>query len=150
MKIERTYSVRSGTLQPHQPSGSMTISSLIAVDPADTKSASNARIHRINRLAHWLDSSIRLPIGGRTVGWDSIIGLLPGVGDLITGSLSLWIINEARRLGVRRTVLARMLVNTGIDVCLGSIPLLGDVFDATYKANTRNLKLLRRSIERIA
>ena len=148
MKIERTYSVRSGTLQPHQPSGSLTISSRIAADPHPlAESAVQPRLQRINRLTRWLDSSIRLPIGGVTVGWDSIIGLIPGVGDLITGSLSLWIINEARHLGVGRMVLARMLANAGIDMCLGSIPVIGDLFDATYKANTRNLKLLRRSIE---
>lgn len=106
------------------------------------------RLQRIDRLTEWLDSSISVPGIGVKLGWDTIIGLLPGVGDLATTVMSAWIINEARRLGVSKFTLARMIANTGTDALIGSVPLVGDVFDAAFKANVKNLKLLRRSLQK--
>ena len=104
------------------------------------------RLQRIDRLTEWLDASIPVPGLGMTIGWDTIIGLLPGVGDLATTAMSAWIINEARHLGVSKFTLARMMANTGADALIGSVPLVGDLFDAAFKANVKNLKLLRKSL----
>lgn len=106
------------------------------------------RLQRINRLTEWLDTSLTVPGVGIRVGWDTIIGLLPGVGDLATTAMSAWIINEARQLGVSKFTLARMITNTSADALIGSVPLVGDLFDVAFKANVKNLKLLQTSLKK--
>lgn len=96
---------------------------------------------RLNRLAWWLDGSIRLP-GGLRIGLDGIIGLIPGIGDAITAALSSYIIAEAARMNVPPSVLARMGMNVLLDLAIGSIPVVGDLFDFVFKANNRNVRLL--------
>jgi hypothetical protein len=86
---------------------------------------------------------VELP-GGRRVGLEPILGIIPGVGDLVTGAAGFWLIAEATRFGVPRVVLVRMLVNTLIDLAVGAIPFLGDAFDFVFKSNARNLALFRR------
>ena len=97
------------------------------------------------RLARLLDSSIRLP-GGYRIGIDGLLGLAPGVGDALGAALSLYIIARAHQLGAPGRVLARMLLNVGADALIGTVPLLGDWFDFAFKANQRNLSLLRRHL----
>lgn len=104
---------------------------------------SNQQLRQRHGLAWLLDSSIPLP-GGYRIGLDGIIGLIPGIGDAIGGGLSSWILYQAYKQEVPRTVLARMLINILIDGALGAIPILGDIFDFYWKANLRNLKLLER------
>ncbi len=87
--------------------------------------------------------SIPLP-GGYRIGLDPIIGLVPGLGDAIGALLSAFIINEARALGAPRSILLRMLGNVALETVIGAIPFAGDIFDAVFKANTRNLSLLAR------
>lgn len=99
------------------------------------------RLERLRRLAVLMDSSIRLP-GGVTIGVDPIIGLVPVVGDLASTAVSLYIVYEAQRLGTPKRILARMLGNVAVDLLVGEIPVLGDVFDFVFKANVRNLRLL--------
>ncbi len=99
------------------------------------------RLRRIARAARLMDTAIRLP-GGFRLGADSIVGLIPGVGDTAAAVVSLWIVNEARKLGLPSHKLAKMLGNVGLDYVLGSVPVVGDVFDAFYKANRRNLNLV--------
>jgi len=94
-------------------------------------------------LAWLLDNSIPLP-GGWRIGLDPIIGLVPGLGDAIGALLSAFIISEARSLGAPRSILLRMIGNVAIDTVLGAIPFAGDIFDAAFKANSRNLALLAR------
>lgn len=101
----------------------------------------NARLQRIRSLAWLLDNSIPLP-GGMRIGLDPIIGLIPGLGDAVSAVLSAYIINEARILGAPASVLLRMSGNVLIDSVIGAIPFAGDLFDAAYKANARNLALL--------
>jgi len=108
------------------------------------------RVERLRRLGELLDNSIPVPGTGFRFGIDTIIGLVPGVGDLIGGALSAYIILESARLGVPRTLLARMGYNVLVDVAVGTIPVLGDLFDAGYKANLRNLALLRGHVEQPA
>jgi Domain of unknown function (DUF4112) len=101
------------------------------------------RMRRLRQLAWLLDNSIPLP-GGFRIGLDAIVGLVPGVGDAISALVSAYIINEARSLGAPRSVLMRMMANVAIDTIVGAIPFAGDLFDAGFKANTRNLALLAR------
>jgi hypothetical protein len=101
------------------------------------------RLERLRRLAWLLDNSIPLP-GGFRIGLDAVIGLVPGIGDAIGALLSVFILNEARMLGAPRSVLLRMSGNILIETIVGAIPLAGDLFDAGFKANARNIALLER------
>lgn len=96
---------------------------------------------RIKRLAWFLDSSIRLP-GGFRIGAESIIGLIPGVGDVIGALASSYIIVEAAKLGVTKGTLVKMIKNVLLEAIVGTIPIMGDIFDMAFKANMRNYKLL--------
>jgi hypothetical protein len=97
-------------------------------------------------LAKLLDNSISIPGTPWKIGFDPIVGLIPGIGDLIGAVLSGYIILEAVRADVPAFTLARMLVNVGIDTLLGAVPALGDVFDAAWKSNTMNVALLERHV----
>jgi hypothetical protein len=101
------------------------------------------RMQRLRGLAWLLDNSIPLP-GGYRLGVDALIGLVPGVGDAAGALISAYIINEARALGASRSILLRMMGNVMIETIIGSIPFAGDLFDAAFKANSRNLALLAR------
>jgi hypothetical protein len=104
------------------------------------------RAARVRALARMLDSAIRIPGTGVTFGLDPILGLFPGVGDLAGAVFSGYIVLTAARMGVPRSVLARMLLNLGTDTLVGSIPVLGDLFDVGFRANIRNSELLDRHI----
>jgi len=106
------------------------------------------RVGRLRRLSYLLDNSIPIPGTAFRIGLDSIIGLIPGVGDLVGGAFSLYIILESAKLGAPRSLLARMGWNVAVDVLVGTVPLLGDLFDAGWKANVRNLALLERQVHR--
>ncbi len=101
-----------------------------------------ARVRRLRALARTLDLAFEIPGTGRRFGLDSVIGLIPGVGDAATAALSGYIVYEAWRLGASRATLGKMLGNIGLDFAAGSIPVLGDLFDFAFKANVRNLRLL--------
>jgi hypothetical protein len=72
-----------------------------------------------------------------------MVGILPGIGDLISTALSSYIVWEARRLGLPRWKIARMIANVGLDATIGAVPLVGDLFDVAFKANRRNLKIIK-------
>jgi hypothetical protein len=100
-------------------------------------------------LAWLLDNSIPVPgTGGRRLGIDALIGLVPVAGDLVSAGLGLFVVWRGSRLGLPRIVVARMLANSAIDLVVGAIPFAGDAFDLWFKANTRNLGLMRRYLER--
>ena len=102
----------------------------------------------VQTIAWLLDNSIPVPgTGGRRFGIDAVIGFVPVVGDLISGGIGLFVVWRGSRLGLPRVVVARMLANTAIDMAIGAIPVLGDAFDLWFKANTRNLGLMRRHLE---
>jgi hypothetical protein len=102
----------------------------------------NETLSRLRRLAWLLDSSIPIPGTRWSIGLEALLGLVPLVGDLAGILLSSTILIEAARLGASRSVLARMAVNVAFEGVLGAIPLAGDVFDAAWKANQRNVRLL--------
>ncbi|HVL19028.1 MAG TPA: DUF4112 domain-containing protein [Gemmatimonadales bacterium] len=114
----------------------------------DTIELDPARVERLRRLAVLLDDSIPIPGTRFRIGVESIIGLIPGAGDLAGGAFSLYILLQAARMGVPRPLLVRMGTNLVIDVVVGAVPVLGDLFDAGFKANLRNLALLERHADR--
>lgn len=98
---------------------------------------------RLEVLGWVLDDALRIPGTDRRVGVDPILGLLPGAGDYAGSVLSAWVVLEAAVLGAPASVLLRMLGNVGLELVVGVVPLLGDLFDFGWKANRRNLALLR-------
>lgn len=106
------------------------------------------RIARLDKLATVLDIAFRIPFTKFRFGVDSLIGFAPGLGDLITTGLSLWIVHEAYQLGAPRPVLMRMLGNVAVDGLIGVVPVAGDVFDVLWRANRRNVRILREHFER--
>lgn len=107
-----------------------------------------ARWQRIRRLSNLLDSKFRLPGTTYRFGLDSLLGLIPGIGDTAGLLLSSYILYEAKNLGAPASLLVRMAANIGIDALVGTIPLLGDLFDVVWKANNKNLALLHEHFER--
>lgn len=99
----------------------------------------------LERLSHLLDRVIRLP-GNFRIGLDGLIGLIPGIGDAAGALLGFYIVSRASALGLPKTVLVRMMLNVGVDTVVGAVPLLGDLFDFAFKANTRNIDLMRRAL----
>ena len=111
----------------------------------DLKTAGPSRedsLARITLLAKLLDNAFVIPGLNRRVGLDSVIGLVPGVGDAISAALASYIIWEARQLGLPRWKIARMIGNVAVDTALGAVPLAGDVFDIFFKANERNMRII--------
>ncbi|MGH7534411.1 MAG: DUF4112 domain-containing protein [Gemmatimonadales bacterium] len=108
------------------------------------------RVEQLRRLGYLLDNSIPIPGTRFRIGLDALMGLVPGVGDLVGGAFAVYLIMQSARLGVPRPLLARMGWNFLVDLVVGAVPLLGDLFDAGWKANTRNLALLERHYERPA
>lgn len=103
---------------------------------------------RLKFLAWLLDSSIPIPGTPYSAGLDAIVGLFPFIGDLIGVVASSYILAEANRLGVGRAILARMALNVAVDGVIGIVPFFGDLFDAAWKANIRNVRLLDAWAER--
>ena len=114
--------------------------------PPETPAEREAR-ERLRFIAWLLDSSIPVPGTRFTIGIDALIGLIPLLGDLIGVLASSYILAEAHRLGVRRAVLLRMAFNVAVEGVVGIVPFLGDVFDAAWKANIRNVRLLEAWLE---
>jgi hypothetical protein len=99
---------------------------------------------RLVTVASWLDSRFRVPGLGWRFGLDPLLGLVPGLGDALPALLSVWFVLEGARLGLPKATLVRMTTNIAIDWLVGSIPVLGDLFDAAWKSNVRNLQLLQQ------
>ena len=107
-----------------------------------------AAVERLEALATLMDSAIVIPGTNVRFGLDAIIGLVPGIGDLVSGAISSYLIWEARRLGASRWLVWRMMANTAIDTAIGVIPVAGDAFDVMFRANRKNMALLRAHLEK--
>jgi hypothetical protein len=117
--------------------------------PAGSDEQRTRSLAEVEALAWLLDNSIPVPgTGGRRFGVDAVIGLVPGIGDIVSGALGLIVVWRGSRMGLPRIVVGRMLLNTLLDIAVGAIPILGDAFDLWFKASTRNLGLMRRHLER--
>ncbi|QLK27082.1 DUF4112 domain-containing protein [Natrinema zhouii] len=101
-----------------------------------------AAIKRMRVVAHALDEGVPIPGTNFRVGLDPIVGILPGAGDAAAAGVSLYLVVEAARMDVSQSTLLRMLANIGVDTVIGSVPVLGVIFDAFWKANKWNLKLV--------
>jgi len=106
------------------------------------------RFARIDALAKLLDVAFVLPGTKVRYGIDGLIGLVPIVGDLITTAISLWIVREARALGAPKYLVARMLANVALDGVVGIVPFVGDAFDVMFRANMRNIRILKRWMDK--
>ena len=106
------------------------------------------RLARLDAIAKLLDVAFVLPGTNIRYGIDGIIRLVPVVGDLIASAFSLWLVREARSLGAPWHVTARMLANVALEGTVGMIPIAGDAFDVMFRANIRNMKMLRRWMEK--
>ena len=107
-----------------------------------------AIVERLERLSILLDTALVIPGTNFRFGSDAVIGLFPGIGDVITTALAGYIVYEAHRLGAPRRILARMIANVALDGMVGAVPLAGDVLDVMFRANRRNMRLLRGWLER--
>lgn len=106
------------------------------------------RVARLEVLAKLLDVAFVVPGTKIRYGIDGLIGLIPVVGDIITTAISLWLVREARALGAPWHITARMLGNVAVDGVVGLVPVAGDAFDVMFRANIRNMRLLRRWMEK--
>ena len=110
-------------------------------DPASVR-------RRIEAMEAMLEGLFVIPGTNRRVGLDSLVGLIPVVGDLATAAMGAWIVWEARNLGMPKWQLARMAANVGFDTVVGAIPFAGDVFDFLFMSNTKNLRIIRKHLDK--
>jgi len=103
---------------------------------------------RIEMLEAVLERGFTLPGTNRQFGLDAIVGLIPVLGDLITTAMGAWIVWEARNLGMSKFQIARMAANVGVDSLLGIVPFVGDAFDFFFRSNTRNLKIIKKHLDK--
>ena len=102
----------------------------------------------LRRFAYYMDEAFTVPGTNIKVGFDALLGLIPGIGDVIGGVLSTWIVIGALRHRVPARIIARMVLNIGIDLVFGAVPVAGDVFDFLYEENVKNMRLLEKHRDR--
>ncbi|KIN61233.1 DUF4112 domain containing protein [Sulfitobacter noctilucae] len=118
--------------------------------PDQTAHPHQVDLARLRKLATRMDNAYRLPIVGVRIGWDAILGLVPGIGDALALAPSVYIISEARRMGTPGPTLFRMGANAAVDLVIGAVPLVGDLFDIGWRSKTRNVDLLEAHLQRQA
>ena len=116
--------------------------------PKPSEARQKAILERLDKFSRFTDSNIAIPFTNIKIGAEAVIGLLPVVGDAVGLVLGGYVLVEAQRAGASKDVKLRMLRNMGIDFLGGPLPVIGDGFDAVYKANTRNTRLLRNYLEK--
>ena len=126
------------------------IDSKAGLHPADQRIADlkgrEAAQRRLRRLAKLMDSQVRVPGLGVRIGADAVLGLVPGIGDALSGLIGAYLIYEAHRLGIPRSAVLRMVANTAIDAAIGAIPFAGDIWDFFFRSNDRNMQILARHV----
>jgi hypothetical protein len=110
-------------------------------DPASVR-------QRVEAMERLLERAFVVPGLNRQIGVDAIVGLVPVVGDVVTTAMGAWLIWEARNLGMSRFQLARMAANVGVDTLIGLIPLVGDLADFVFRSNSRNLRIVKRWLDK--
>lgn len=113
----------------------------IGTDPASVR-------QRVELLEKALERAFVIPGINRPVGLDAIAGLVPVLGDVVTAAMGAYLVWEARNLGLSKWKLWRMAGNVAFDTVLGAVPLVGDVFDFLFRSNTRNLRMIKRHLDR--
>ena len=140
--------VRAETLRARRASGETPQFEFRAFTFDATPLTREQRLARLEAIGNLLDMAFIVPGTNVRYGIDGLIGLIPVVGDIITTAIALWVVREARALGAPRHLVARMLANVAIDGAVGVVPVIGDAFDVAFKANVRNIRLLRRWIDK--
>jgi len=110
-------------------------------DPASVR-------QRVEAMERLLERSFTIPGINRHVGLDAVVGLVPVLGDLVAAAMGAYLIWEARNLGLSKWKLYRMAGNVAFDTAVGAIPLVGDAFDVLFRSNTRNLRMIRRHLDK--
>jgi hypothetical protein len=113
----------------------------IGRDPASVR-------RRLEAMELLLERAFTVPGTNMKVGLDAIVGLVPVLGDLVTTAMGAWMVWEARNLGMPKFHIARMAGNVGVDTLIGAIPLVGDLFDFAFRSNSRNLRILKRWLDK--
>lgn len=111
------------------------------------ETADEAALERVRTVAHLMDEAIRVPGTDFRIGLDPVLGVLPGAGDLLSAAVSLYIVAEAAYMGVPLTTVVEMLGIVAVDAAVGSIPVVGDLFDAVWKANKRNVEKIEEFLD---
>ena len=124
----------------HSPESTPSSDSTSQQTPAET--------FELIQLAHLLDSQFKIPFTQIRIGWDFILGLIPVAGNLLTTLVSIYIVVTARHYRVSRWVWLKMILNVLIDTLLGAIPIAGNIADAFWRSNDKNIKLLKEAIEK--
>lgn len=116
----------------------------------NAETSNDSALRRMQMVANLLDTAFVVPGTKQRVGIDAIVGLIPGAGDVLTTLMSTYVIWEARNLGVSRSALMRMFANLGIHATFGSVPVIGDLFDAFFRVNQRNMRIVRAELAKSA
>ena len=103
---------------------------------------------RVEAMEHLLERSMVVPGTNYPIGLDTIIGFVPVIGDIVTAAMSAYIVWEARNLGLPRWKLWRMIGNVAIDSAVGAVPIVGDAFDVVYRSNTKNLRIVKKHLDK--
>jgi hypothetical protein len=114
---------------------------------AEARRPSVSELDRLERIAERMDAAFRIPGIGIRVGWDSILGLIPGIGDAVALTPAAYIVYRAHALGAPTPLLLRMGANVAVDTVIGTIPIVGDLLDIGLKANRKNVRLLREHLQ---
>lgn len=124
-----------------QPFAAATRIPSLATDPASVR-------RRVEAMEHLLEGLVTIPGLRRKLGLDVILDLIPVVGDMVAALMGVWMVWEARNLGMQRFQIARMLCNVGLDFVLGLIPWVGAIPDFLFRSNSRNLKIIKHHLDR--
>lgn len=100
------------------------------------------KLNNLKRIARFMDTGWGIPFTRFRFGADAVIGLVPGIGDLLSALVSVYILLEAKKLGTPNSILGKMAINIAIDTGIGAVPIFGDIFDAIFKSNIMNVDLL--------
>ena len=103
---------------------------------------------RVEAMEKLLERSLTIPGTRIPIGLDALAGLIPVVGDLITAAMGAWIVWEGKNLGMPKWQLWRMAANVGFDTAIGAVPLVGDVFDFAFRSNSKNLRIIKRHLDK--
>lgn len=106
-----------------------------------------AALERLDKFATWLDAEWRIPLTRIRFGVDPLISLVPVAGDAVAGLMSAYLVHQAARHGAPRHLILRMMMNVGLDFAVGSVPIVGTIFDVAFKASKRNARLLREHLQ---
>ena len=154
MAVHIESAVTRAVTQPHiaragkaSAAAGRKIQDLAAARGINVDQAKAVLLARLERTARLMDSEVRLPVVGG-IGLDPLLGLIPYAGDVVSATVAVAIILNSLQYGLPKAMVAQMVANMFVDLLFGAIPIVGDLFDIAFKANTRNLALLREHLER--